>query len=74
MEYFDYESIAREAGIPPVALRAIESAFRKDFPWDDMMYELHVLRACLTVREGLSALDDVLRDCAAAESRAGQAA
>jgi hypothetical protein len=33
---------------------------RKDFPADDMMYELHVLRACTPVREGYAKIEGIL--------------
>jgi hypothetical protein len=33
---------------------------RKDFPADDMMYELHVLRACMPVRDGYAQIEDIL--------------
>ena len=33
---------------------------RKDFPADDMMYELHVLRACMAVRDGYAKIVDIL--------------
>ena len=33
---------------------------RKDFPADDMMYELHVLRACMAVRDGYAKIEDIL--------------
>ena len=52
MSYFDYESTAREAGISENDLSAIREAMRADFPEDEMMWELHVLRACMAVRDG----------------------
>jgi hypothetical protein len=33
---------------------------RKDFPADDMMYDLRVLRACIAVRDGYAKIQDVL--------------
>ncbi|HUT33260.1 MAG TPA: hypothetical protein VNE39_07265 [Planctomycetota bacterium] len=61
MHYFDYESLAREAGIPGAKLAAICDRMRREFPRDDMMYELHVLRACMAVKAGRVRLEDVLR-------------
>ncbi len=52
MDYFDYESIACEAGIPTDALAQIVVAMQREFPRDPMMCELHVLRACMAVRDG----------------------
>ncbi|MDO8589287.1 MAG: hypothetical protein Q7T82_19870 [Armatimonadota bacterium] len=51
-DYFDYESVAREAGISPQDLAAICENMRLEFPTDDMMWELHVLRACMAIRDG----------------------
>lgn len=33
---------------------------RREFPADEMMCELHVLRACMAIRDGLASLEDVL--------------
>ena len=52
MEYFDYDKIAREAGISEEDVSAIREAMRIEFPTDDMMWELHVLRACMAIRDG----------------------
>ena len=61
MRYFDYEKAAREAGITEEQLKEVCASIRREFPKDDMMYELHVLRACAAVRDGRASLDDVLR-------------
>lgn len=47
MGYFDYERIAAEARIPGDKLKALCDMFRRDYPCDQLLYELHVLRACL---------------------------
>lgn len=49
MRYFDYESLAKEAGISDGDLETIKQAVREEFPNDDMMWELHVLRACSAI-------------------------
>ncbi len=59
-EYFDYEPIAREAGITPDQLRRIEMIFLADYPNDQMMRELHVLRACNAVKAGRARIQDIL--------------
>ena len=61
MEYFDYESVANEASIPPEKLEAIAAMIRKEFPADAMLFELHVLRACMAIRDGYVTLEDVLK-------------
>ena len=60
MRYFDYKKVAREAHIPAPKLAEICHLVRREFPKDDMMYELHVLRACAAVRDGHVRLEDVL--------------
>ena len=61
MQYFDYKQTAREAKVSGESLVALERIVRRDFPHDDMMFELHVLRACMAVRDGAAKLEDVLR-------------
>ena len=60
MRYFDYKKVAREASIPPAQVARLCKMIRKDFPADDMMYELHVLRACMAVRDGYAKIEDIL--------------
>lgn len=45
IEYFDYQKVAREIKIPESILKDIQRKAKKEFPFDKMMYELHVLRA-----------------------------
>lgn len=42
---FDYENAARRLGVPPETVKMLEIEVRADFPHDDMMFELHMLRA-----------------------------
>lgn len=60
MNYFDYEQAAREAGIPDDRLNELMQLMRDEFPQDDMMWELHILRACLAVRDGQATVDEIL--------------
>lgn len=60
MRYFDHEKAAREAGIPTDKLGELCRIIRQDFPRDNMMYELHVLRACMAIRDGHVRLEDAL--------------
>ena len=69
MRYFDYEKVAREAGVTADQLSEICQSIRREFPNDDMMYELHVLRACMAVRDGHVSLEDVLGVGSAGQSR-----
>jgi hypothetical protein len=45
IEYFDYQRVARKMKVPIAVLKKIEKDVKREFPYDKMMYELHVLRA-----------------------------
>ena len=49
MEYFDYQSVARDAGITAEDLARLIERVRRDFPCDQMLRELHVLRMCRAI-------------------------
>ncbi len=59
MEYFDYESIARKAGIPPERVTEWRDLFEREYHGDQMMVELRLLRACHAASAGPSALESV---------------
>lgn len=61
MKYFDYESVGREARIPPGKMRRLVKLIAEEFPNDPLMRELHVLRACMAVRDGHLHIEDVLK-------------
>ena len=61
MRYFDYEKVAHDAGIAAEALEDLSRLIRREFPHDDMMYELHLLRACRAIRDGRLTLEDALK-------------
>lgn len=61
MRYFDYEKVAHEANIPPDKLAELCKMVREDFPQDDMLYELHVLRACMAIKEGVVTIADAIQ-------------
>ena len=60
MDYFDFESVAAKAKIPADKLEAMIDLLRPEFHQDPMMLELHVLRACLAIRDGRLTLDEAL--------------
>lgn len=60
MEHFDYLTVGRQAAIPEAALHELCDRVRSEFPHDELLYELHVLRACIAIRDGLSRLEDIL--------------
>jgi hypothetical protein len=60
MKYFDYESVAADAGIASAGLTGLRRVLRAEFPDDDMMYELHLLRACMAIRDGRLTIEKAL--------------
>lgn len=67
---FDYKAAAREAGISDELLARLVQMMRGDFPRDEMMMELHVLRACEAVLEGETTIEEILADETAVATRA----
>jgi hypothetical protein len=60
MYYFNFKKVACDAGIPEDKLNKLCYYIRQEFPKDDMMYELHVLRACMAIKNGYVKLEDVI--------------
>lgn len=60
-EYFDYESLAKEIGLSAAQLDVIKRGIRSDYPHDDMLFELHVLRACMVIKNGDATYEQVVR-------------
>ena len=61
MEFFDYESVARKAAIPAHKLDALRKVIREEFPNDEMLFELHLLRACMAIQDGYITIDEAIR-------------
>jgi hypothetical protein len=61
MHYFDYQRIVAEAKISKNKLEELSKAIRLEFPKDDMMYELHLMRVCMSIRDGHVNVDDAIR-------------
>ena len=59
---FAWEQVAAEAGITREQLTEIERLTRAQFPHDDMLYELHVLRACRAIRDGHCTFEQIIRE------------
>jgi len=51
MRYFDYQAIARQAGIPADKLARLAKSFAEEEPNDPMLAELHTMRACMAIEE-----------------------
>ena len=64
MACFNWERAAREAKIPAAKLAVLRRSIRREFPRDDMMYELHLLRACMAVAKGWITLEEALSSAA----------
>lgn len=61
MEYFDYQSLANQAGLTDEQLRQLVERVRHDYPQDEMLLELHVFRACRAIKDGRVTLEQALR-------------
>jgi len=59
-------AVAKRAGIGPEELDQLVALTRAEFPRDEMMVELHVLRTLQAVERRDVSLSDVLRPRAAA--------
>lgn len=59
--YFDYESVAREVGLSDAQLDVIKRGIRLDYPHDDLLWELHVLRACMVIKDGHATYEEVVK-------------
>lgn len=57
---FDYLTAAKRAGIPQDKLNQLSALVRAEFPSDEMMAELHILRAILSIERGDTTLDEIL--------------
>lgn len=61
MRYFDYEKVARDAKIPADKVGELRRIIREEFPRDEMMYEPHLLRACMAIKQGLVSIEDAIK-------------
>ena len=61
MQYFDYQKIAIEANISKTKLNELSKAIHHEFPKDTMMYELHLMRVCMSVRDRHVTIDDAIQ-------------
>ena len=58
--YFDYLTVARECHLTQDQIAALEALERREFPDDELMFELHLLRILEQIRSGHLKLEDVL--------------
>jgi hypothetical protein len=60
-QYSEYREMAHEIGLSAAQLSALIALFERDYPRDIMLRELHVPRACMSIRRGDTTIGDVLR-------------
>jgi hypothetical protein len=58
---FDYATVADRTGISREKLERLKALVRTEFPHDEMMANLHILRALLAVERGDVTLEQILR-------------
>jgi len=61
-KFYDYPKVAGEAGLSPQQLEQLAAVVRRDYPSDEMLYELHLLRACRAIRDRDITLAQALAD------------
>lgn len=59
---FNVERLKKESGFSKETLKKIEDEVRKEFPDDEMMFKLHLLRVLSALKEGTISLDDVVSE------------
>lgn len=52
MEIFDLERVKKESGLSPNELAPLEERIKAEFEGDEMMFELHLIRALKAIKEG----------------------
>ncbi|MFA6545479.1 MAG: hypothetical protein WCS99_13760 [Limisphaerales bacterium] len=62
MRYFDYQTVARDAGIPQAQLDLLLRQLNDESPRDPMLAELHALRACMAIKAGRLTVEQALAD------------
>ncbi len=55
---FDIETAFRRSGLSVKEIEKIKRQVSRDFPNDDMMYELHIIRILNAMKNGYWKLDD----------------
>jgi len=51
---FDYRSLGEKLAVPSKIVQKIEEETRNEFPFDNMLMEIHILRAIKTYAKGRS--------------------
>ncbi len=59
---FDYRTLADRLAVPLVKLAELEACLRRQHGSDDMLFELRMLRTLEAVAEGLTTVDEAIRE------------
>jgi hypothetical protein len=54
---YDIEQAFKESGLTKKQIEKIKQEVRNDFPDDEMMYELHVIRVLNAIKKGYWSVD-----------------
>jgi hypothetical protein len=58
--HFNYPHAAASAGLSSIQLLQMVRIFEADYPYDLMLRELHILRACNAIARGFTTLEAIL--------------
>jgi len=58
---FDVKKLEEESGLSSEVLRRIETQVREEFPEDEMMYELHLVRIFHALKKGWLKVEDIFK-------------
>lgn len=59
-QYYDYESVARQAGLNADQINSLVARWREDYPEDQVLLELRLLRTCMAIKNGHCTLQQAL--------------
>ncbi|MBM3130368.1 MAG: hypothetical protein FJ009_17285 [Chloroflexi bacterium] len=59
---FDLTQLKQQSGLPAEVLEQIEQAIRADYPDDDMMFELHLVRVLQALKQRRITLEQILAE------------
>ena len=62
MHSFDYRPLAAELHLTREQLQSLELSVKHDYPKDEMMQELRMLRTLRAIRDGRQTLEGVLME------------
>ncbi|SFM80163.1 hypothetical protein [Thermodesulforhabdus norvegica] len=57
---FNLEEVKRASGLSAGELTRLEEEIRREFEGDEMMFELHLIRAIRAIKEGWVTLEETL--------------